>query len=102
MRVKMNNRKKEEEALERLRIIKMREQQIEAIKRQQRAPQRAISKSPCRTRFYQMLFKSVLLFVSRDSCFILDRVEDHSDVWICYAGNTNLIRGNNSVIIIVK
>ncbi|VDN44356.1 unnamed protein product [Gongylonema pulchrum] len=50
MRVKMNNKKKEEEAMEKLRIIKMREQQIEALKQQQRMPPRAISKSPCRTR----------------------------------------------------
>uniref|UniRef100_A0A915PQ48 dolichyl-P-Glc:Glc1Man9GlcNAc2-PP-dolichol alpha-1,3-glucosyltransferase n=1 Tax=Setaria digitata TaxID=48799 RepID=A0A915PQ48_9BILA len=52
LRVKMNNKKKEEEALEKLRIIKMREQQIEALKQKQRLPQRAVSKSPCRTRGY--------------------------------------------------
>ncbi|KAL4003444.1 Inner centromere protein ARK binding region family protein [Acanthocheilonema viteae] len=52
LRVKMNNKKKEEEALEKLRIIKMREQQIEELRQKQRAPQRAISKSPCRTRGY--------------------------------------------------
>ncbi|VDK82328.1 unnamed protein product [Litomosoides sigmodontis] len=52
MRVKMNNKKKEEEALEKLRIIKMREQQIEELRQKQRVPQRAISKSPCRTRGY--------------------------------------------------
>ncbi|KAK6102394.1 Inner centromere protein ARK binding region family protein [Brugia pahangi] len=52
LRVKMNNKKKEEEALEKLRIIKMREQQIEELRQKQRVPQRAISKSPCRTRAY--------------------------------------------------
>ncbi|EFO23357.2 hypothetical protein LOAG_05126 [Loa loa] len=52
LRVKMNNKKKEEEALEKLRIIKMREQQIEHLRQKQRMPQRAISKSPCRTRGY--------------------------------------------------
>uniref|UniRef100_A0A0R3RGQ0 INCENP_ARK-bind domain-containing protein n=1 Tax=Elaeophora elaphi TaxID=1147741 RepID=A0A0R3RGQ0_9BILA len=52
LRVKMNNKKKEEEALEKLRIIKMREQQIEELRQKQRVPQRAISKSPCRTRGY--------------------------------------------------
>uniref|UniRef100_A0A1I8ENR9 INCENP_ARK-bind domain-containing protein n=1 Tax=Wuchereria bancrofti TaxID=6293 RepID=A0A1I8ENR9_WUCBA len=52
LRVKMNNKKKEEETLEKLRIIKMREQQIEELRQKQRMPQRAISKSPCRTRAY--------------------------------------------------
>ncbi|KAM3722723.1 Inner centromere protein [Dirofilaria immitis] len=52
LRVKMNNKKKEEEALEKLRIIKMREQQIAELRQKQCMPQRAISKSPCRTRGY--------------------------------------------------
>ncbi|CAG9540298.1 unnamed protein product [Cercopithifilaria johnstoni] len=52
LRVKMNNKKKEEEALEKLRIIKMREQQIEELRQKQRLSQRAVSKSPCRTRGY--------------------------------------------------
>uniref|UniRef100_A0A8R1Y0W7 INCENP_ARK-bind domain-containing protein n=1 Tax=Onchocerca volvulus TaxID=6282 RepID=A0A8R1Y0W7_ONCVO len=61
LRVKMNNKKKEEEALEKLRIIKMREQQIEELRQKQRAPQRAISKSPCRTRgYYNRIHKPLI------------------------------------------
>ncbi|VDN40686.1 unnamed protein product [Gongylonema pulchrum] len=44
----MNNKKKEEEAMEKMRIIRMREQQIEALKQQQRMP----PWSPYRTRRY--------------------------------------------------
>ncbi|VDN01319.1 unnamed protein product [Thelazia callipaeda] len=63
LRVKMNNKKKEEEALEKLRLMKIREQQIEAIKVKQRASQRIVSKSPCRTRGYYSRMQKPLAFV---------------------------------------
>ncbi|MCP9263546.1 hypothetical protein DINM_006825 [Dirofilaria immitis] len=60
LRVKMNNKKKEEEALEKLRIIKMREQQIAELRQKQCMPQRAISKSPCRTRVIITVYRNHL------------------------------------------